>query len=373
LELLKILPEIPERIRQELFLRTMMGSVFVATKGYAAPEVAKAYARAQELCHQLGESPELFTVLRGLWTFHLLQAKLQEARELAKRLLISAQKGQEPSLFLEAHLALGVTSYFMGDLALAREHLEEVILLYNPQQHHSHTLLYGGSDPGVSCLSISAWTLWSLGYPEQALKRSQEVLALARELAHPYSMAFALDFAAGVHLFRREGRATQERAEPAVTLSAREGFPLGLALGTIQQGWALAHQGHEEEGVALIEQGITTWRATGAEPWPYFLALLAEAYWKVGRIEEGSSVLTEAMALINKNGERFYEAELYRLKGELLLHRDQHQVSKSNHMRLAQKRTFRDHRPTGRLALRAPVGGGKSDKICHSAPFYIIQ
>ncbi len=318
LELLKTFPETVERNQQELALQTLLGSSLIATKGYAAPEVEEAYGRAQDLCQYIGEIPHRFTVLRGLCTFYMLRAELQKAQELAEQLFPLAQRTQERNLLLEAHQVLGATLYFMGQLTLAREHLEHGMVLYNPQQHHSHTLLYGGADPGVTCRSISAWALSLLGYPDQARKRSSEGVTLGQELSHPFSRIFALNFAAGVHLFRREGQQAQEQAGAAVIFSTKEGFPLGVAMGMIQLGWALVEQGQGQEGIAQIRRGITIWQNTGAEPWPYYLALLAEACGKVGKVEEGISILTESVALVNKNGERFYEAELYRLKGELL-------------------------------------------------------
>jgi predicted ATPase len=159
-----------------------------------------------------------------------------------------------------------------------------------------------------------------LGYPDQAFKRSQEALTLAQELSHPNSLAFALSFAAGLHRLRREGLSTQELAEALIALSTKQGFPHWLAQGAILQGWALAEQGQKEERIAQMRQGLTAYQATGAE-WgrPNFLAQLAEAYGKVGQAEEGLSVLAEALALVSKTGERFYEAELYRLKGTLTL------------------------------------------------------
>src|SRR5262249_3957761 len=150
---------------------------------------------------------------------------------------------------------------------------------------------------------------------------SHAALTLAQDLAHPSSLAFALNFAARLHQFRREGWAAQERAEAAITISTQQGFPLWLAYGTIVRGWALAEQGHTAEGIAQTRQGIAGWRATKAELWrPYHLALLAEVHEKVGQGDEGLSVLTEALTTMDRIGDHFYEAELYRLKGELTLH-----------------------------------------------------
>jgi predicted ATPase len=182
---------------------------------------------------------------------------------------------------------------------------------------------------GVVCLSFAAWVLWHLGYPDQALKRDHEALTLARELSRPFFLAAALYFAAGLHSFRREGQLAQERAEVAVTLSTERGFPSFLAEGTILRGWALTEQGQVEEGLAQLHQGLAEWRATGAELGrPYFLALLAEAYGKVGQAEEGLTVLAEALECVHKTGERNYEAELYRIKGQLTLQKFQVSGSK---------------------------------------------
>jgi predicted ATPase len=165
-----------------------------------------------------------------------------------------------------------------------------------------------------------AFALWFLGYPDQALGRLQEALILAQEVSHPFNLAFALGFAAILHLLRREGQAAQERAEAVLTLSTGHEFMQWLAEGTIYRGWALTEQDQREEGIAQMRQGLAAYRATGAEAWrPYLLAGLAEAYGKVGQAEEGLSTLSEALAQVDKTGERFYEAELYRLKGELLL------------------------------------------------------
>jgi predicted ATPase len=328
LELLKTLPDTPERSQQELTLQIALGIPLIAAKGYGVPEVEKAYTRARELCQQVGEAPpQLFSVLWGLFTFYYSQAEYETTRELGKQCLSLAQSVQDPDLLLEAHLLQGFPLYSLGEFAPAREQYEQGLALYDPQQHRSHAFLYG-QDPGVCCGVYTAYALWHLGYPDQGLKKIHEAVTLAQELSHPFSLALALNWAAISHQFRREGHLAQERAEAAITLSTEQGFPFCVAWGTILRGWVLAEQGQEEEGIAQMRQGIAAWRATGAEVWrPYFLALLAEAYGKVGHTEEGLSVVAEALALVDKTGERFYEAELYRLKGELTL--QQFQVSGS--------------------------------------------
>ncbi len=319
LELLKTLLDTPERAQQELTLQIALGAPLMATKGYTAPEVEKVYARSRELCQQMGETPQLFSVLRGLWAFYNVRAEYETARELGEQCLTLAQRVQDPALLVEAHYALGNTLFLLGEFASVLEHLEQGIAVCDPQQHRFRTFLYG-QDPRVGCLSYAAAVLWCLGYSDQALKRSHEALALAHELSHPFSLAFALLLAAIFHQRRREWRGTQERVEADITLSTEQGFQYLLASGTIWRGWALAEQGQGEEGIAQIRQGLAAWRATGAEIFrSHSLAMLAEAYGKVGQAEEGLSVLAEALDVVDKNGEGEYEAELYRLKGQLTL------------------------------------------------------
>jgi predicted ATPase len=329
LEVLKTLPETPERIQQELKFHITLGAPLMATKGYAAAEVEQCYTRAWELSRQVGESPELFPILCGLWAFYETRAEYKTGRELGEQCLALARSVQDPALLLEAHSVLGLTLLWLGELALAQEHVEQGITFYNPQQHRFLTVLYG-YDPMVFCLSLAANVLWLLGYPNQALQRSHEALALAQELSHPLSLTLALEFAAILHQFRREGQAAQKRAEAAITLSIEQGFPYWLAEGTIRRGWALAEQKQVEEGITQIRQGLASYQATGAEVLrSYYLALLAEACAKGGQSEEELSILAEALALVYKTGERFYEAELYRLKGELLLARPAHQTAEA--------------------------------------------
>jgi len=324
LEVLAALPDTPERAQQELVMQTTLGPALINTKGQAAPEVLHAYARARELCQQVGETPQLFQVLRGLWYFYLHRVELQTARELGEHLLSLAQQVGDPALLLEAHYALGNTLNYLGEFAATQAHFAQGIALYDPQRHRAHAVRYGQA-PGVACRAYAALTLWWLGYPDQALQRSHEALTLAQEVTHPLSLGMALCFAAWLHQFRREGRLAQERAEAGIALATEQGFTVLVAQGTIFRGWALAErcgepeagQGQREEGMAQMRQGLAVWRATGAKVFrPYGLALLAEAYAHVGQIEEGLTLLVEALAVAHDTGERRWEAELHRLKGE---------------------------------------------------------
>jgi predicted ATPase len=319
LELLGTLSDTPDRAQQELGVQIALGQAWMAAKGQGVAEVERAYTRARELCQQVGETPELFPVLWGLWRFYLVRAEYQTARELAEQCLSLAQRVHDPALLLAAHYALGATVYLLGELTPARAHLEQGIALYDRQQHHHLAFSYG-MDLGVYCLSYVAWPLWKLGYPEQALKRNNEAITLAQDLSHPISLASALDYAAMLHYYRREGQATQERAEAGMALTSEKGIPQLLAVGMIMRGWALAVQGQGEEGIAQLHQGLAAFRAADAViSRSRDLALLAEAHGEVGQTEEGLTVLAEALAVVDKTGERYWEAELYRLKDELLL------------------------------------------------------
>ncbi|MFC1717949.1 AAA family ATPase, partial [Candidatus Poribacteria bacterium] len=319
LELIRNLLETPEHIQQELEFQLSLGSALIAARGYGLPEVAATFNRARELCQKLGETPQIFPALRGLAVFYYLRPDLQTARELGEQLLKIAQNSQDPSLLVEAHVVLGETLFCLGDFALSLEHMEQGFALYNPQKHRDLAFVYS-RDSGTQCLNYISMSLFHLGYPDKALEKTCESQKLASELAHPYSLAQALAHSCFVHQFRREENDVQKKAEKALALSIEHNFPVWLAGGKIFRGWALAQQGQMDEGIGLIKQGIDAWRATGAElPMPGWYSMLAEMLGKSGQVEEGLAVLDEALAIVDRTGERWRDAELCRLKGELLL------------------------------------------------------
>jgi predicted ATPase/class 3 adenylate cyclase len=319
IELLKTLPETPEHIQQALSLHTALGAALQMAKGTGAPEVEHAYTQARALCQQVGETPELVPVLFGLWRFYHSQAQFHTARELGDTLLRLAQRAEDPVLAVVAHNALGNTWLCLGALPAARQHLEAGIARYTPD-HHRAPASRIGHDPGVACRAFAAWVLWVLGYPEQALTRVHEALALAYELSHPFSLAYARCWAAMVSQFRRDVSAVHEHAEAAVALSTEQGFASWAAYGTSLRGWAIAMQGQGEVGIAQVRQGITTLRAAGgAVLVPYLCTVLADVCDHLGHPEDGLQALAEAHALVEQHEERWWEAEVYRLRGVLLL------------------------------------------------------
>jgi tetratricopeptide (TPR) repeat protein len=304
LELLNTLPDTPEHRQQELNVHTTLGRALSVTKGLAAPEVAAAYHRARALCQEVGETPQLFPVLRGLVPFYINRGELQTARELGEQMLSLAQRGHDPARLVEAHIMLGNALFSLGELGAARPHLEQGI---------PNTPIWE-----IFRLSRLAQILWYLGYPDQALQRSQEALTLARERAQPARLAEALIHAAHLRGSRREWHIAYEQAEAALVLSREQGLAFRLAEATRLRGWALVEQGQGEAGITQIRQGIAAERATGsrsAGP----LAQLAKTCWNLGQSEEGLRVVAEALAIGNSHGEGLWTAELYRLQGELLL------------------------------------------------------
>jgi class 3 adenylate cyclase/predicted ATPase len=319
IELLKSLPETPEHTQQALTLHIALGAALQMAKGIAAPEVEHAYTRARELCQQVGETPEHTPVLFGLWRFYVMRSQLHTARELGDTLLRLAQRAHGPTLAVIAHYALGFTGLCLGALPAAHQHLEEGITRYTPDQRRA-LVFRMGQDPGVACRIYAALTLWLLGYPAQALSCLHETLTLAHELSHPYSLGFARCEAAIVSQLRRDVSAVREHAEAAVALATEQGFPLWEALGTSLRGWALAMQGQREEGLVQVRQGAAAFRATGAAlRIPYLCTLMADVSAHLGHPEEGLQALAEAHTLVQQHEERWWAAEIARLRGVLLL------------------------------------------------------
>jgi predicted ATPase len=313
------LPETPEHTQQALTLYLALGTALQITRGQSAPEVEQAYTQAYALCQRVGETPELGPVLFGLWRYYLVQSQLHTAREIGETLLRLMQRAPNPMLAVSTHYALGVTWLYLGVLPMARTHLEAGIAHYRSGQRR--TLMSGmGNNPGVGCHANAARALWLLGYPAQALVHAHETLMLAHELAHAYSLAYAQWGSAIIYQMCRDVPAVYEQADAAVTLSTAQGFPQWTAYGTSLRGWALARQGQDEEGMAQIHQGITAARATGAVlAIPYFCTLLAEVCDHVDHSADVLHALAEAHTLVEQHAERWWEAEVYRLRGVVLL------------------------------------------------------
>ena len=329
LEILSTLPDSPLRTRYGLTLLTRLHVPLAATKGYAAPELEDVNTRMRMLCQQEQEPTLLIGALGALWTFYLNQAALQTAYEMAQQTLISAQQLSRTSLwpaggtpesprrpFLWGHVMLGQTLLFRGEFMPAREQADIAMSVYDPHLHRPQVNLVQ-QDPGVMCLADMAQALWHLGYSDQARQKSDEALSLAQTLSHPYSLGWVLGRTAILHWHCRDYQVAMERSQAAVALANTQGFTQWAAQGTLLQGALLAMQGDVQQGMTQMQKALQDYEMTGARLLrPYFLALLATVYNHAGQAEIGCHILDEALHLVETTGERWYEAELYRLKGE---------------------------------------------------------
>ena len=267
-DLLTTLPESRARSQQELGVQMALGTVLRVTKGQAAPEVERLYTRTRELCEQVGEPPQLFRVLLGLWHAYGTRREYQTRRALGEQLLSLAQGLNDPDLLLEAHHALWTTLLSGGELATARPHLAQGMQLYDLQRHRTHAALYSGHDPGVCCHMQTAHALWLLGYPDQAVVSIQGALALAQQLAHPLSLTMALRWAAVLYYLRREVSLAQTHAEASMTIATDQGFPQQVTMASPLRGWALAVSGHGEAGDSADPSGAGCLPSNGGDQGP---------------------------------------------------------------------------------------------------------
>jgi predicted ATPase len=326
LELLKRLSDTPTRQQQELALLMTLGVTLTATKGYAAAEVEQTYLRARTLCEREGKTSHLFSVLYGLWNCYTTRGELQTAYTLAEQLLDIAQRADDSTLRLMAHWVMGRAQYWYGRLLSAREHLEQILTLYNPTEHGALVIRYS-QDVQLTVPSFVAVALWLLGYPDQARCRIEQALAQESDLPSSFSLAHALTNAALVHQFCGEILRTQERAETTITFATEYGFPHWVNWGTALRGWALAAQGQGEVGISLLRQSLAALAASGVRlARPYILSLLGNVYQRMGQAEDGLNAIAEALTQVQDSGERYCEAELYRLKGELTLQQERQKV-----------------------------------------------
>jgi predicted ATPase/DNA-binding SARP family transcriptional activator/predicted negative regulator of RcsB-dependent stress response len=319
LTLLMTLPDSPQRAQQELELLLALGMALGGTKGQASREVERAYVRARELCRQLGKTALLCRILGELGFVHYVRAEHRRGHELAEEALNLAERTGDPIFVALAHWGAGVLLFSRGEYATALAHLEQVIAFYTPEQHHRTLVSVRGSDAGTGALAYAACCLWCLGYPDQALSRSQEALALARGLDHPFSLADVLSFA-GCMLdqLRRDGQALKEHAEELIRL-AKGRVPGWSGTGELYRAEALALLGQVDEGVAQIRESIAASQSMGVELFlSGTLRSLAQAQAKAGQLDPALATLAQALAQIEKTDERHWEAELHRLRGELL-------------------------------------------------------
>jgi predicted ATPase len=315
MELLPLLPEGRGRVFQELDLQVTLGLALLALKGVAAPEMGEAYARARELCQKVGETSQLFPALSGLFMFHLNRAELDAAHDVAEELLQWAKTREDTVAVVVAHRFAGTSRLFRGELMAAMEHFDRALALYAPAPRYSEIL----HDPRVLTLSQTAWTVTLQGYPNQGDVCSHEALAAA-PAADAHTLAMTMHQQNVVGQLRGDRQTVEERAAALITLTAERGFAHWHATATILHGWAVAVRGAVEDGIVEMSRGLAAKRATGAQlKVPYYLGLLASAYVSRGRHAEALALFDDALVRVGRTGERWFEAELHRRKGEALL------------------------------------------------------
>jgi len=301
----------------ELLLVAQRAAALRALRGYASAEVEAVYWQARALCQAVGDTPERFGVEWQQMQFFLVRGELDAAAELSTRLLEQAERRQDRSQLMDAHLATGMTLFHQGRFAAARDHLERGVALYRPEEDQPHVVTHG-QDPGTFCLSYLAYTLWFLGYPDQASARAEMALEGVRRSAHAFSHVSALTFVARVSQCRRDLTRTMDVARQVVRASREHGFAYYEAQGRIQMGWALAMADGDEGGCSEILEGYAALEKTGT-----VLGLrgaqvqLAEAYRRVGRAKQALAALDMAHDPTRGRETRCWDAEFARVRAEL--------------------------------------------------------
>ena len=319
LELLSTLPERPESAQQELAFQGALGPVLIALRGWSAAETEATYKRAVQLCQQIGNAPQLFQALYGECAVYAVRPQLHEMHELAERFLSLAHQRQQSDAIVEGNFLVGYALFFMADLPGALKHLQCAIELYGTKPRRDLAEQYG-HDPGMSCRFFASCTLWLLGHPKQARKMALECISLAKSVAHSFSLAYAHATAALAFQLQRDISLVREQAKAGMVISREQGIPHFLGFSEAMWGWVLTQEGQTETGIEHLCQGAAGWRSQGSELLqPYWLALLADAYGKTRQVNRALAAVTEALNIVDQTGETFYQPELYRLHGELML------------------------------------------------------
>ncbi len=320
LDMTRKLPESVEQARQEYRFQLTIGQSLMTVQGYAATETLQTYLRAHELCEQLNDDQQLFRVQFGLSIVYVVRAEYDKARHFAEQSLAVARRLNDAALLVQAHWVLALSQQYLGEFVAAREHLEASIALYDPKRHAAHAFLYGG----VLNHAHLGRALLYLGFPEQAEAALQEALRVAEKSRHPVAICNVFTVAFSVEAIHHHDERVREMAETMLRYADEHGLPYYAGIGKIMLGWSLALQGNATSGVAQMRKGLAELRAAETEQQrANYLGLLADALNQAGRREEGLQTLVEAFEAIETSGERFSEAELYRIKGELLLRKPQ--------------------------------------------------
>jgi serine/threonine protein kinase/predicted ATPase len=320
LALLETLEETREHGEQKLRILTTLAPAYIAVRGYAAPEVGPALNCANELCQRTGDELQQFGIMLGQWEWHLVRGDLEPSVGLAAHGMTLAERRNDPGMLMEALFMRGATMFYRGQFADARVCYEQAVAAYDDRERTRFWAGHTGHNAGVTHRCYLALDLWHLGYPDQALKLDRETRELARNIGHAFSIGHAIDFTAFLSYYCRLGAELRAAAEEELALATDQGFQLWHALGTLHKGAGMLLQGRREEALPLLLKGFSAFRATGAGVRvPAYLGMLGDAYTQSARFEDAHQALNEGLSVAEKNDDRCHEAELQRLKGELLL------------------------------------------------------
>jgi class 3 adenylate cyclase/predicted ATPase len=318
MDLLKGLPATPSRDQQELDLQVTLGRALVATRGNSAPEVDQTFARAQVLAERVGRPEYLVPPLHGRWGFHMVRSELKLALSCAEKVLAIGEYRNDAAVTFLGHYMSGMVRFYLGEFDAARIDFDRCEQIGDPAHRAVHAGLTT-ADSYASSNSHFAWTLICLGHTDEARSRLEKLLSRTDYFNHTYTETMLLSFACLTDWITRSHDRLARHAAEVVVLSTKYGFPLWRAWGTAFQGWASAVLKKDPKGLEALAEGLAAIRATGTILMtPYWLMLLAEAHGKLGRPNEGLSLISEAEKILETAEERFVQAELFRLKGELL-------------------------------------------------------
>jgi predicted ATPase len=311
------LPDQPERALAELDVQITLGTALVAAKGYASADVESAWTRAQQLCAMVGDVPQQFPALFGLWMYECVRANHRAALDLSTNVLRRAEAVQSDDLLIEAHLAMGISNFFLGEFTTSQAHFEQVGHMYDTQRHGGHRFQFG-QDPATVALNYLSWIYWLCGDPQRARAASDEAVTFARSLEHPFTLSFALAFAGWHRHYCGDLPAADELTAELVQLCTDESIPVFLAQGHVLAAWSNCAKG-ESAGFAALQLALDEFRATGSRCFlAYWDAFHADAISARGDHARAMQHLDRAFAAMEATQERWAEPELHRIRGLVL-------------------------------------------------------
>lgn len=319
LKLLEKLPDSPEKNQTELLLQATLGPAVIATKGFGASEVGAIFSRSAELCKMIGDTPHLFPSIWGQWVYNLVQANLKTAVNLSSEMLKMGEQYSQTAMLVEGNWTMGNNLFWLGDFENSAKHLESAVSLYDPSKHHAHAYIFG-QDPQVAAKCYLSYTSWYLGFPDTALKLTDEVLKIANRLNHPFSIGWALAFGMMVAGFRRDADLTLQRTKATIDYCQKQSYPFWISASMVWLGWAMTERGNFAEGISTMRQGLSIFDAIGSNVvQPLFMGILAEVLGDNGNLDEAFDIVDRAFQKAQVQEEKASEIDLYRIKGKLLL------------------------------------------------------